>query len=224
MPVWVIYMTFYDKDGKEYNFNHCGFINEGTTGRVYRINDTECLKRIYCGCFQEDMFNLLSSIYLNGFVKLGIPFYVNNFIKAYTMEYFKKSSESILDKPIDYTIDNFEIIFNDVVKLSSCGIKLYDLCWKNIIVGDSKVKVIDFDYYDKTLEEDVYYFNVANLVSAFKLLYLNEIRLDNSINVPNMNILKDYLKTLFNVDYNNPVLTLRKTLGSVKRPKDLFLK
>lgn len=221
-------MTFYDKDGKPYNYDigPSSFIGEGTTGKVYKINDKECLKCIDYGYFPKGLFQLLNNMDLNGFIKLGIPFYKNYCIIAYTMEYLKKSFQSILDKPTDYTIDNFEIIYNDVVKLSSCGIKLYDLCWKNMIVGEEIIKVIDFDYYDKTLENDVYFFNVDNLVNAFKFLYLDAVKNDSRINVSSMLELIDFLDCLFDIDgyYDNPVSTLKKMLVGVKRPRDLFLR
>lgn len=222
-------MILYDKDGKECNYElgHENFINSGTTARVYRINDSECLKIIDYGYFPREIFDLLSNISLDSFVKLGIPFFKKFCICAYTMEYFNESSESILEKPTEYTLDNFEKIYNDVVKLSSYGFKLYDLCWKNMIVGDSQMKVIDFDFYDKPSDEEVNFFNIDNLRVAFKYLYLEAIKLNTRINVPNVHKLWEFIDYLFDIndaDYDNPPLTLKRKMSTVKKPIDLFLK
>lgn len=234
-------MELYDREGNKYTYDLNSPIGEGTNASIFKIDDRRCLKvskgfldkRTFCcyDYFDQDMYSLLKSLSLPGLVKLGIPFYYNNEIVAYIMEYYKKSKESILDMPKDYTLDNINELYKDILILSKNNISMTDLYCKNVIVGDDRIKIIDFDSYEiNKVFSHTLYFNTWGLYYSFMGLYKDALinrgyKLDTDM-IDNMTIedyLSDYLFP-FEDERVNPSLVLEPKLKKVKRPIDLFKK
>ena len=226
-------MTFYDKEGKQYTFNisKYDYFDRGTQAKIYRINDKECLKvmnRDPDNYFDEDLYYEINSLFLEGLVKLGIPFYTDGKIKAYTMEYLEKSNTSILDMPTEYTLDNMNRLYKAMLILTKNLILAKDLYHRNIIVGSSKMTIIDFDGYKKlTFDNDILWHNINNLLYAFKGCYKEALK-SAGIDIETMKIgnmtLEDYLGYLFDYDgyKENPAIVLERKMIGTKTPRELF--
>lgn len=228
-----LFMTFYDKDGKPYNFNISkdDYFDRGTQAKIYKISDTECLKvmnRDPDNYFKEDLFNEIKSLSLKGLVKLGMPFYVDGKIKQYIMEYLVKNKKSILDMPTEYTTYIFNSLYKDILVLTKNLILAKDLYYRNLILGESKATIIDFDGYKKlTFDDDLLCQNTFYLLYAFKGHY-KEAFIRKGIDIYTKKIsnviIEDYLSYLF--DYTaydvDPPLLLEKKLKGVRTPMELF--
>ena len=226
-------MDFYDKDGKTYTFNitEDDYFDQGTQAKIYKINDKECLKVMnsyHSNYFNEELFNELKSLSLKGLVKLGVPFYIDGKIKAYTMDYLEKSTKSILDMPTEYTLDNLNSLYKDILILAKNLIMAIDLYHRNIIIGDSKMTIIDFDVYKKlSFDNNILWHNTNNLLYAFKRHYAASLKSSgidfNTKKIGNMTV-DDYLGYLF--DYTGykeePSLVLERKLIGTRTPRELF--
>lgn len=232
-------MVFYDKDGNihTYNMNADNCFDKGLKAKVYRISDTECLKVLNCdpiNYFDEEVYNEIKSLSLNGLVKLGIPFYTDGMLKDYTMEYLEKSKRSILDMSTEYTLDNINSLYKTLNVLADNSILVQDLIERNLIVGDSKITLIDLDNYKKTnfSKSDILYKNTWYLLFAFKKLYQAELiakgyDLDDLDTFLNGDMtLNENLTYLF--DYNGnkeePSIVLKRKLVGTRTPMELFAK
>ena len=138
-------MIFYDKNGKEYNFDISkeNQIGHGRNAKIYKVSDTECIKVMNKdpdNFFREDIYEIFKTLSLPTFVKIGTPFYINGKIKAYTMEYLKRTDKSILDMPTEYTLDNLDKIYKDLVILSKYLVNAFDLYHKKNL-KDLKLRV-----------------------------------------------------------------------------------
>lgn len=226
-------MILYDKESKPYVFNifEEDYFDYGSQAKMYRISHGECLKVIdkYSnGCFNEVMFNDLKSLALDSLVKLGTPFYKNGKIKAYTMEYLEKSIISILDMPTEYLLDNLHDLYKDLFVLAKNLIVANDLYYRNIIVGPSKIKLIDLDgYFKKSFDGGISRQNIAYLLYAFKRLFQEELIAKgyelNNVFWNNMTR-NDYLSYLFDYkeDKEEPAKVLERKMIGTRTPMELF--
>ena len=226
-------MVFYDKDGNKHTYNIEGKqpFDKGTQAKIYRISNTECLKVLNKdpqNYFNEDTYNTIRSLSLNGLVQLGIPFYLDGKIKAYTMEYLERSEVSILDMPTEYTLDNLNSLYKDMLVLTKNLILATDLYYRNIIIGDKKMSIIDFDGYKKlTFNNDILWHNINNLLYAFRGCYkkaLENIGIDTSTKMIGNMTVEDYLCYLFG--YNGykeePAKVLERKMIGTRTPMELF--
>ena len=222
-------MILYDKVGKPHKFNifEEDFFDYGTQAKIYRINYNDCLKVIYkysSSSFNEEMFDILQSLSLSSLVKLGTPFYRNGKIKAYTMEYLERSIKSILDMPTQYLLENLHNLYKDILILAKNSIITNDLYYRNLIVGDSKITLIDLDGYIKMpFNDDILKQNIDCLLYTFKRLFQEELILKgfelNKGSFSGMSINK-YLDYLFG--YNNykeePAMVLERKIIGTRTP------
>ena len=217
-------MVFYDKEGRIYNYKleRDNYIGGGATATVYRVDDNKCIKVFYPDddCyFDENLYNRFRLLSLESFVKLDIPFYNKRLIKAFIMEYIKGSKTNILDMPVDYTLDNFNSLYKDIITLTNNNIKLEDLRSQNIIIGDNKMTVIDYDRSEISNDKDILQNNIWWLLYAFKNIYRKAI-IDEGI--PNNVVNNKTIDLLFSNDYDEVTKVLSKKMNSVKRPIELF--
>lgn len=229
-------MIFYDKNGNIHNFdlNSDNKIGAGRNAKVYRISNDKCLKVMNKdpnNFFSEDIFEIFKTLSLPSFVKIDTPFYVDGKIKAYTMEYLEQTDKSILDMPIEYTLDNVNNIYLDLLKLSKYLINAFDLYHKNVILDDDKITVIDYDaYYKSKTEYEALSASIWNLMYTFRRLYETELEkrgIDiNNVMIGNMSISKYLSRYLFNYgDANHmeePAKVLERRLVGIKTPMELF--
>lgn len=220
-------MIFYDKDRKPYAFDISkeDYFDKGTTSKIYRIGNNECLKvmnRDPSNCFDEYLFNRLKMLSLDGLVKLGTPFYIDGDIKAYTMDYLEKSKRSILDFPIEYILDNLDRLYKDILVLTKNLILTIDLYYRNLIIGESKMTIIDFDKYLRlSYDNDILYRNTSYLLYSFKKHYENAL---NGIDIYTKTIVNmkmtasEYLDYLF--DYTGykeePSMVLKRKIADTR--------
>ena len=220
-------MVFYDKNVNPYNKNLIknNYIGSGATATVYMVEDNRCIKVFYPDddCyFDEELFNKFKSLPLNSFAKLDMPFYEQGLIKAFTMDYIPSSSTNILNMEVEYTLDNFNNIYKDILTLTNNHIKIEDLMLHNIIIGDNKMMVIDYDRYEISNDKNLLKNNIWWFLYAFRSIYkysfINE-------DIPNNTVNNNVIDYLFSNNYsNNEEITkvLRKKLSNVKKPVDLF--
>lgn len=232
-------MVFYDKDSNKYTYSieDKKPVGEGMKAKIYKISSSECLKVLHCdpNCyFDEDTFSEIKSLSLKGLVRLGTPFYSGGKLKDYIMEYIEKSKVSILDMPIDYTIDNINALYNDLSILADNSIEVHDLFEGNLIVGSSKVTLIDLDDYVKRPSADkkmTLYSNTWFLLYAFKRLYQAELMrkgydlcTTSKDNITINHCLSDMFD--YNIDEieykTNPAVKTKRKLQGVKTPIELF--
>lgn len=229
-------MVFYDKNGNTYDFNISkdDYFDRGRNAKIYRISDNECLKvmnRDPDNYLREDIYDVINSLFLPTFVRINTPFYVNEKIKAYTMEYLKKSNISILDMPIEYTLDNLNNMYKDLSVLAKYWIDAFDLCRSNVIIGDNGMTIIDYDAYKRCeSESEALFYSVWNLMYTFRKIFeraLEEkgINIDKAM-IDGVNIAKYLSSYLFKYSYDNymeePSKVLKRKLVDVKTPMDLF--
>lgn len=226
-------MVFYDKEGNKHTYNIEGKqpFDKGTQAKIYRISNTECLKVLNKdpqNYFNEDTYNTIRSLSLNGLVQLGIPFYLDGKIKAYTMEYLERSEVSILDMPTEYTLDNLNSLYKDMLVLTKNLILVEDLIHRNLIVGPSSVKIIDLDRYLKlSFDNDIQYANTWYLLYAFRRLFQEEL-ISKNYHLNNNKVgdktFNEYILYLF--EYNGykkePAMVLERKMIGTRTPMELF--
>lgn len=150
-------MIFYTKDLDKLKYNLDGnFLGKGTQGSVYRLDDDKCLK-IYnqSGCirFNSCVFEIIKELSLDGIYKLYDLLYYGKSLKtvgAYTTKYYQSRIDNILDEPIDYTLDNINILYNSGTILAEHQIGLKDSIPSNVILTKDQVVMIDMDYSIKS--------------------------------------------------------------------------
>lgn len=227
-------MVFFDKNGNKFNFNlsESNKIGIGTNATVYKISENECLKVVNeksHNYLKEDILNLFKQLSLPSYVKINTPFYLNGNINAYTMEYLNKLAKCILDMPTEYLLENIDRIYKDLLVLTKHLVVACDFYHENLVLGEDKITIIDYDSYEKRDDVDeVLYINISSLIYAFIKLFENALKMkgidiDNTI-IHNMTI-KDYLsKYLFS--YSNysesPAKMLERKLIGTFTPMDLF--
>lgn len=173
-------MIFYTKnlDKLKYNLNS-NFLGKGNQGSVYKIETDKCLK-IYnqSGCIRFDpcVFEIIKELSLDGIYKLYDLLYYGKSLKtvgAYTMKYYQSEIDNILDEPIDYTLDNINMLYNSILMLSKHQIGLRDSIPSNVILTKDQIVMIDMDYSFKTGQSRDYLVqkNTWQILYLFKRLY-----------------------------------------------------
>lgn len=200
----------------------------GSQGLIYKWND-ECIKFYYSEqprCIKihtKKNFEFYKWLNLENYCKLHEEFYREPNLKkigAYTMEYYEPSDISLLDMPIEYIIENFEIQYRNSMILAENKISTHDLHEKNIIIGDNNMTVIDFDsYYKENIlsYRSVLRKNTIILLNLMKKLYLLELKKRNLNNQNNAKIIENLFS--FNED---PVKKLKRELHGINKSIDLF--
>lgn len=199
-------------------------INKGSTGAIYSIDDTKCVKLYFKDALfkiEEDMFYLMKELDLKNFCKLGNILYIDKELYGYTMNYYEKSKENILFKNIDYILDNFNTLYNSFITLSNNGIIANDARLRNAVIGENTITIIDFDFYLKSNKDLdlVKENNISKLLLIFnKLFYYSlkdiyeEVSIDTEIKLDN----------IFSYTNNTPK-KLNRILTNYNKPIDLFI-
>lgn len=172
------------------------------TNHAYIVVDCDKCKKVYTTSTLEeepehvisrDIFNIIKSGEFNSFGKLYEYEYnsTRRQITSYTMRYYFGKLINILHMPTSYTTLNFDLIYDDIVKLSKYRIIAEDMHCKNVIYNDTHMIVIDFDNFriSNDSEEVVLNTNIEILLRLFKSLYMHYLykemyhsRIDNGIN------------------------------------------
>jgi len=226
-------MICYKENGSEveYILSKENMINNGTQGCIYRYNADKCIKIYndnamkYDNRFNPEIFNIFRNLSLPGIYKLYELLYsdpsLNNVI-GYMMKYYEKSSENILYMPINYTVNNLNMLIKSIEILTNEGLLLKDLYYSNVVVGESRIILIDRDTSIKSNmdRDELLELNIHNLLYAFKGLWIDGFR-KIGIDVSDNILLNDKIDSLFNYS-KNPVKKLSLMTVGAQRPIDLF--
>ena len=192
-------MNYYDRNRNKFKFNilNMNLLGQGTCGKVYRYNDIAV--KIYDLDtpnhirLKPEKFDKLKNINNPHFIKLYniyarkiIPFRINhNFITSiYTSKYYEPDKQSIIEKPIDYFLDNLFEIEKLLDYLTSIHILTDDLRYHNVILQENEIVLIDpdtFNYYTDS-QDYIGYRNKNNLLELINtILYWSIREYDESI-------------------------------------------
>lgn len=235
-------MVYYTKDSREVEFSPSedNYIHSGTQGSVYRYSADKCIKVYYdneTSCFEEDMFETFKKFNLANYCKLYELLYdENNRVSSFIMEYCESIKENILFMPTEYTLENLSLLFKSVNTLSAEGIITRDMYYKNVILREKEITIIDFDKCARVLapfmvkptveysfkKEELRSTNINNLLCLFEDIYKESLK-SLGIDVGSGSHARELLNYLFSYSYNPPK-TLAKKLAGVKKPIDLLYK
>ena len=128
----------------------------------------------------------------------------------------------------EYLLDNLHSLYKDILILANHFIVTSDLYHRNVVVGTSRIKLIDFDGYLKmSFNSGILRQNIAYLLYAFKRLFQEELIAKgyelNNVFWNNMTR-NDYLSYLFDYkeDKEEPAKVLEKEFKGTKTPMELF--
>lgn len=95
-------------------------------------------------------------------------------LSGYTAKYYEDKKINIFDKDLDYVLDNMNNIEKLFDELSKNIIRVKDLKYKNTILMDDKIILIDPDAYKKVnySESSLRIINKKELLSLFKNIYI----------------------------------------------------
>ena len=237
-------MEYYTRDGKCVNYK-CDISSEmkGKQSIVYRLLDDplRCLKvylldeqveEMYRGSnkhFGCDMFYYLKYDFNHpNFYKLDELLFDDKLkvVLSYTLKYYEQMVENILDLPVSYLLDNYNLLYNAVVRLATDFVMTLDLHEGNIINTSDGMVVIDCDQYVRGNDRNyVSYFNREALLYAFYRMIKSAFK-KKGIDVDKEMNLKFKLLGMFNMDSSilsdfSP-LTLKNKLRGCKTSMDYF--
>ena len=202
-------------------------LGSGCYGKVYKSGNDKCFKLCKGEYFSDDFINIYNVIKDNnlpGFYKLISLLYSNSKDArkkknpiGYEYQYIKKEDVDILTMPIDYTIDNLDVLYNSIIILTKNNIRCLDFQAGNIIMNSNSITAIDTDlYYGKYNGTMLAKWNVYDLELLFQYLY--EDAIDKYHKGEYSKEVKQLLYSLFMIyDYDGAYGVYRK-LKSYKYP------
>jgi len=217
---------FYDENGNRISYNCNQRINRGTgiNGRIYRtsdefIDDDLCIKLLNIGAvIRLEELKVIMGMDLENFYKIYRILYNRwHQPKAYITKYYQPEDIDILTVPTEYTLDSFNILYNQSIKLSQAGIVIDDLHTGNIVFTQNGIIVLDVDnYYFGTIitRQRIVTKNQGAINYLFKSLYIDALE-RHHYSPDNYDV-----KQLF-PPYQRPE-TLQKTLKRYKYPIEYF--
>ena len=220
-------MKYYLEDGSEFTYNGdlTNRVGKGKEGAIYYLNANECVKMYYIDSMlkiEKEIFDLLKSLNLDNFCKLGNMIYnENGELSGYTMNYYNTITKNVLFMPKEYFLDNFNALYNSFKTLSDNRIIANDIWLKNCLIG-SNITMIDFDRYIKSSLsiKEIREINIARLMELFKKIYLYYVSsVMGKVPAHIWNMTDD----IFSYS-NNPVKRLSKVFEGYKKPIDLITK
>ena len=220
-------MKYFKDDGSKILCDRTSPLGSGTSGSANKTSDGKTIKVWYDIEFSDIDARLIKKI---GNLKLSNYYRVlsllykrksdmvsaNNAI-GYLYEYVKKDDIDILTMPIEYTIDNLDVLYNSIAILTKNNIRCLDFQEGNIIINSNNITAIDTDlYYGKYNDTMLAKWNVYDLELLFQYLY--EDAMDKYHKGEYSNEVKQLLSSLFMVyDYDGVYGVYRK-LKSYKYP------
>lgn len=232
-------MLYYTKDGKVIDINTKNYLNSGTQGKISLIEPSICLKEYTISnqtksifddmgtTFNQEMFDYFKFNFNDSnLCELYDLLYDDKLttVLGYTMKYYQETINNILTMPTSYILDNYNKIYELVLKLTDECIRIVDLNSRNIINTDNQMVVIDYDkyYLDNDTEKDLLtYLNKSALIFAFKGIFKDSLK-KLGINIENNSEINSQLSSLFTI--NTTSLVLKYRLQSYNKPIDYFTK
>ena len=186
-------MNYYDRDKNKYKFNllNMKYINKGSCGKVYKYQDSAI--KIYNEDTPDfirlkperfDQFKTITNPHFirlkNIYTKKVFPFRIQkNFVAAaYESSYYEKDKQSIVEKPIDYLLDNLSEIEILLTYLTNEHIVTDDLRYDNIILQSNNIVLIDPDSFRFYTDSTKYigYKNKENLVQLVNTILYHSLK------------------------------------------------
>ena len=215
-------IVLHDIDNNTLKFNINDYFNMGGFGNIYKLDSNKCFKYFYIP-FKYDIeaFKKIMSLELDNFYKIYTLLYdQKNDFKGYIMKYYEHMDIDIMTIPIDYVLDNFNILYKSFNKISDNYIYVCDVDERNVVIDGNKIIMIDIDLYylsSKLYKDDIIKHNNVALYTLFsRLLYTslgkNHLSLNND---------KMIIDNLFSLD--NGVNSISKKLKKYKYPIDYVI-
>lgn len=170
----------YFYNGQRVDYTDNNLIDKGTCGKIYLLDNNRCLKLYDEECakkMEKDIFSLLKIYKLdNYYVLYDLVYDENKSNIGYISKYYRPSETNLLLMPMEYIVYNYNRIYESLMILTNNGVLAKDLYYKNVIIGDDKMTVIDADsyVYEKCDYEVLKSRNLSYLSYLFKGLYQDE--------------------------------------------------
>ena len=203
------------------------FLGSGCYGKVYKGSNDKCFKLCKSKSLGDDFINIYDVIKdnnLQGFCKLISLLYSNSKDArkkknpiGYEYQYMEKEDIDILTMPIDYTIDNLDVLYNSIAILTKNNIRCIDLQEGNVIMNCNSITALDIDLYCGMYEaERLEKYNVYDLELLFQYLYKDAM--DKYHKGEYSNEVKQLLSSLFMIYECNGIDNVYRKLKSYKYP------
>lgn len=222
-------MIYYREDSKQVEFTPITKpVAEGEQGYIYKLNNTKCIKMYKDGMPTIDpkIFKLYQDLSLEGYSRLHELWYRDSKLQevgAYIMDFYKSDADNILFMPVDYTIENLNILYNSVKILSEYRVLVRDLIPQNAILSSDKITVVDYDSSINSTRniKVIENHNINCLMILFRKIY-NEGFRKLAIKIDNNQGLQNYINHLF-LNTDEPIKKLQKKMKK-GRPIDYLYK
>lgn len=217
---------FYDKDRKKIVYDLQNPFAGGLYGRIYKLSDSKCIKIFLNNGYRESensiedlrAFEALMGMSLSNFYEIYKILYDNfGFLTGYTMSYYNTEDINLLGMPMDYLLDNFNSLFETMLKISKNGINMTDLHRGNILLTNKEMIIVDADEYHYDKSQNLTIENKKALYNAFRDLLLSSLSKDYK-SLDNKFRYIRAIDKLFNIA-NGPK-DINKKLTRYKRPID----
>ena len=236
-------MSYYNQKYKKLNINLEGFeyLNEGWNAQVCqngKIAFKEYFPEIrHFNRMDLKVFNILRSINHQHFIKLYDAYCMireEDLIKykekekdfridAYTSKLYQKSDINPLYEPTDYLLDNFRELEKLFEVFSRNKIHTEDVKYKNSIVTDKGIVILDPDLYRENTtfdEQKLHRLNKRKLLSFFETMLYDLCEGNTNYEAK----LHNQIDPLEITNKTSIPIEIEKVLGKVKRPIDYIKK
>ena len=164
-----------------FDYDESNLIGVGKYASVYKSGDTAV--KVFdqvdfrSETIDENLFNELKEIELNGFIKLydysiemcssdskhKSPYAKKKrIVSSYTSKYYKPSKEMMIDKPMEYTINSLYELKKVYEELNNRGIEIVDAHQENVIITEDNLVIIDPDRF--------YFSNYPNYINEKRII------------------------------------------------------
>jgi hypothetical protein len=187
--------------------------DKGSRGDVYRYGDIAIKKykkvSYDCDNIQLDMFENLREIQLPAFVELidcttemveneREPYDIygrpnkREVVSAYSARFYETSNESMIDKPLDYTLSSLYELRKLLKELSDREISIVDSHFENCIVTENGLVIIDPDFY--RIRKNPYKINEKRIRDYLYDLWFEEYKDESLTHFETDYVIDDVLK------------------------------
>ena len=164
---------------------------------IYQTQDTliKILNYIPCNDL-EIVLDKLMKLNLSHFYKIINLIYNDRYLCGYIMKKYRSYQIDILEYPSNYTIENYNELFEDLLKLSRSRVIVRDLSYNNSVFNPYDITIIDADdyllcEYEPTRE------NIFELSSLFKEIFINSIFMYHPYLIPKINEVNKIIDEVF---------------------------
>lgn len=228
-------MILYDEQGNklEYNIKYNDNFDSGTTSKIYKINDSTCLKicpERWGLLINKDIIKTINNLDCDNMCKIDSILYNNyneyhRIIKGYIMKYYIDSVKNIYECNTEYIINNLNDLYNTITKISKCNINMVDMMYhRNAILSNDKIILIDFDNYKiidaNATYDEVKMQNIDRLKALFVSIFKEHYK--KNYNDYSFYIWQNIYHLFMENDNNDLVKNVENKIKKYKYPIDMF--